>query len=152
MAWRKPVLRDLTAKLNQREVDLFSAHPDFGSMSNPAADLLEQTAEFVRGFCRTNKQVRMSPEAGTIPEGLISPAMDYAVYDVLKRINVQPNEARKAAWEKATELFKDVGTGAYIPESWSEDETAEGDTQSNKAMPEFSVGPRYKILNMYPMI
>jgi hypothetical protein len=152
MSWRRPELRDLTAKLNQREVDMFRAHPDFASQSDPASDILEQTAEFVRGFCRTNKQVKMSPVAGSIPEGLISPAMDYAVYDVLKRINVTPNEARKAAWEKAIELFEKVAKGEYIPESWFVDETEGDDTLSNKATPKFSDNQRYKILNEYPQI
>lgn len=148
MAWRKPELRDLAAKLNQRELDSFRQHPDFKTMADPAADILEQTAEFVRGFCRTNKQVNMSPEAGTIPEGLISPAMDYAVYDVLKRINVTPNEARKAAWEKAIDLFEKVASGGYIPESWSED-AEEGDASSNRATPEFGDSSRRFILNEY---
>jgi hypothetical protein len=152
MAWRKPETRDLTAKLNQREVDIFRQHPDFRTMADPASDILEQTAEFVRGFCRTNKQVKMSPAVGTIPEGLISPAMDYAAFDVLKRINVQPNDARKAAWEKALELFEKVGSGAYIPESWSSDETAEDDAQSNRALPAFTDNQRYKILNSYPQL
>lgn len=152
MAWRKPETRDLTAKLNQREVTAFKQHPDFVTMADPASDILEQTAEMVRGYCRTNKQVRMSPDLGTIPEGLMSPAMDYAAFDVLKRINVQPNEARKAAWEKAIELFEKVGRGEYIPESWAEHETGEEDTQSNKARPKFSNTTRYKILDMYPQI
>lgn len=152
MAWRKPETRDLTAKLNQREATAFKQHPDFVSMADPAADILEQTAEMVRGYCRTNKQLRMSPVAGTIPEGLMSPAMDYAAFDLLKRINVAPNEARKTAWEKAIELFERVASGEYIPESWSADETAEDDTSSNKAVPKFNGNARRKILNMYPQI
>jgi hypothetical protein len=152
MAWRRPEARDLTAKLNAKEIAAFKQHPDFQSMADPAEDILEQTAEFVRGFCRTNKQVRMSPVPLSIPEGLISPAMDYAAYDVLKRINVNVNDARKAAWEKAIDLFEKVARGEYIPESWSEDETAETDTSSNKAMPAFSGVQRWKILNQYPQI
>lgn len=153
MAWRRPETRDLTAKLNAAECEQFKRHPDFASMADPAGDILEQTAEFVRGFCRTNRQVKMSPEAGSIPEGLMSPAMDYAVFDVLKRMNVIPNEARKAAWEKALELFERVGRGEYIPESWSKDETPEADISSNKAMPKFSDRTtRYKILDAYPQI
>jgi len=143
-------MRDLAAKLNQRELTAFKQHPDFASMADPAADILEQTAEFVRGFCRSNKQVKMSPALGTIPEGLVSPAMDYAVFDVLKRINVNPNDARKAAWEKAIEVFEKVASGAYIPESW--DDGTDDDTASNRARPKFSDAQRYKILDSYPQI
>ncbi len=152
MAWRKPETRDLTAKLNQRELTAFKQHPDFASMADPAADLLEQTAEMVRGYCRTNKQVKMSPVLGTIPEGLLSPAMDIAVFDVLKRINVNPNEARKAAWEKALDLLEKVGRGEFIPESWAEKETGEEDASSNRARPKFSNYARFKILDSYPQI
>lgn len=152
MAWRKPITRDLTAKLNQKEVTAFKQHPDFASMADPAADILEQTAEMVRGYCRTNKQVKMSPVLGTIPEGLMSAAMDYAAYDVLKRINVNVNDSRKSAWEKAIELFEKVARGEYIPESWSDDETGEEDASSNKAMPKFIPNARLKILNEYPQI
>ena len=147
MAWRKPTIRDLTAKLNQKELAAFKQHPDFASAADPASDLLEQTAEFVRGFCRTNKQVRMSPAEGTIPEGLISPAMDIAAFDVVKRINVDPNEARKSAWEKALELLDRVAKGEYIPASWSPEETPEDDTSSNKATPFFGDSRRRFILN-----
>ena len=150
MAWRRPETRDLTAKLNQKELTAFQTHPDFSTMANPAEDILEQTAEMVRGYCRSNKQVRMSPLEGSIPEGLISPAMDYAAYDVLKRINVSINEARKAAWEKAIELFEKVARGEYIPESWSEG--GGDDAASNRATPLFTVNARHKILNMYPQI
>ena len=146
MAWRKPELRDIAAKLNQRELDAFRQHPDFASAADPVADLLELTAESVRGFCRTNKQVRMCPDASTIPEGLMTFAMDFAVYDVLKRISVATNEARKAAWEKALEVFQAVADGKFIPESWSGDAEGGDDTLSNRATPAFCA-PRRKILN-----
>lgn len=147
MAWRKPELRDIAAKLNQRELDAFRQHPDFTSAADPIKDLLEMTAESVRGFCRTNKQVTMCPDAATIPEGLMTFAMDFAAYDVLKRINVTPNEARKAAWEKAHDIFQAVSEGKFIPESWQGGE-ADDDTKSNKAMPGFA-RQRHKILETY---
>ena len=81
----------------------------------------------------------------------MSPAMDVAAFDLLKRINVQINDARKAAWEKAIELFKDVANSAFTPESYNPDETQTDDTQSNLAKPQFSKA-RFKILNTYPQI
>ena len=148
--WREPKFRDLVAKLTQTEVDKFKASNEFKSNADPAADILELTAESVRGFCRSNKQLKMCPKPHTIPEGLMTFAMDFAVYDLLKRINIVPNEARTKAWESAKELFKDVATGAFIPESWEED-GKEDDTDSNRALPKFGV-PKVKLLNKYPMI
>ena len=73
-------------------------------------------------------------------------AMDFAAFDVLKRINVKPNEARTGAWEKAHDVFAKVAAGEFIPESWSEEST--DDTSSNRAVPAFSVGRR-KILDTF---
>lgn len=147
MAWRKPELRDIAAKLNQKELDLFRQHPDFESAADPVADLLELTAESVRGFCRTNRQLKMSPTLGTIPESLMGFAMDIAAYDVLTRINVKVNDDRKAKWEKALEWLEKVANGSYTPESWSDNPEEEPDVQSNRAMPKFSCINRKKIMN-----
>ena len=144
MSWREPTIRDLTAKLSQVELDSFRKYPDYKTATDPGKDILELVAETVRGFCRSNKQVKMCPQAGTIPEGLMTFAMDFAVYDVLKRINVNVNDARKAAWEKANEVFQMVAEGKYIPESYEDGQ--EDDTSSNKAMPGFCA-PRRKRLN-----
>jgi len=119
--WRKPTRRDIAAKLTQAELDKFSTSPDFLSGANPVEDVLELTAETVRGFCRTCKQLKMCPEAGTIPEGLMTFAMDYAAFDILKRISHAPNEARTKAWEAAREMFMAVGKGEYIPDPFIED-------------------------------
>lgn len=145
MAWRKPEVRDIAAKLNQRELDAYRIHPDFASVADPVQDLLSMTAEAVRNYCRTNKTVKMSPEPGSIPEGLMTFAMDIAAYDVLTRINVPVKEERKAKWEKALEWMEKVASGQLTPESWSEDGT-ESDTESNRAEPAFCPA-RFKILN-----
>lgn len=147
MAWRKPTLRDIAAKLNQRELDAYRQHPDFNTSADPVLDILEQTAESVRGYCRTNKTVKISPELGSIPEGLITFAMDFAAFDILKRINAPIGEPRKVAWEKAIEVFKDVAEGKFIPESYAEG--SDDDTTSNRAQPVFSAMGRRKILNNY---
>lgn len=146
MAWRKPELRDIAAKLNQRELDAYRQHPDFVSAADPVADLLEMTAESVRGFCRSNRQIRMSPAAGSIPEGLMAFAMDIAAYDVLTRINVKVSDDRKAKWEKALEWMEKAANGSFTPESWGGDGGEDGDTASNRAEPAFGA-QRYKRLN-----
>lgn len=146
MAWRKPEIRDIAAKLNQRELDLYRQHPDFASAADPVADLLGMTAESVRGFCRTNRQITMCPTLGTIPESLMSFAMDAAAFDILKRISTKITDERTKAWEKALEFFEKVSTGAFIPESWQANEEEEDNTSDNRALPAFSVG-RQKILN-----
>lgn len=150
MGWRKPEQRDLVAKLNQKELAAFKQHPEYASSADPAEDILSQTAEFVRGACRTNRQIRLSPDEKTIPESLISPAMDVAAFDILKRINVIPNDARKSAWEKALDLFEKVASGGYIPESWrAEGETDTDAVRNNNARPKFLPRQRRFVLNEY---
>lgn len=145
MSWRKPELRDIAAKLNQKELDAFRQHPDFKSAADPVADLLELTAESVRGFCRTNRQLVMSPEQGTIPEGLMAFAMDIAAFDVLTRMNLKVSDDRRAKWEKALEWMEKVAAGSLTPESYVDD-SAVDDTLSNRAFPQFGTG-RFKRLN-----
>lgn len=148
MAWRKPTIRDLTAKLSQAEVNAFRKYPDFATAADPARDILELTASFVRGFCRRNEQVVLSPEEYTIPESLMSPAMDYAAFDVLKRLALAPGEARVKAYEEAISLFKSIASGEYIPESWYED-GEERNESSNRALPSIHAAPRRKILDWH---
>ena len=81
----------------------------------------------VRGYIATNGKVRRMGPSGTLPESLISPAMDYAAADVLKRINVPLNDDRRKARERAEDLFKDVAAGKYTPESDDADDTASTD-------------------------
>ncbi len=146
MAWREPTLRDLAAKLSQTEMNAFRKFPDFATAADPAADILRLTASFVRGFCRRNRQVTLSPAEYSVPESLLSPAMDCAAFDVLKRINLAPGEARVKAYEKAVELFEKVASGAYTPESYSADGEAD-DAASNLARPAIHEPPRRKVLD-----
>lgn len=120
MAWRAPTTADLIATLSKAEVDAFDQSVP-ASASAPSADLVARTASFVRGFIRRNHHVRLGP-AGTLPEGLISPAMDYAASDVLKRLPVEVGAARVKAREEALLLFEDVAADKVTPESFGEDE------------------------------
>jgi hypothetical protein len=120
MAWRAPTTSDLIATLSKAEVDAFDQSVP-ASASAPSEDLVARTASFVRGFIRRNHHVRLGP-AGTLPEGLISPAMDYAAFDVLKRLPVEVGAARVKAREEALLLFEDVAADKVTPESFGEDE------------------------------
>ena len=71
----------------------------------------------MRAYIATNGKVRRIGPSGTLPESLVSPAMDYAAYDVLKRINVPVSEDRRRARERAENLFERVATGKFTPES-----------------------------------
>ena len=126
--WRTVNEPDLAATLSQAEVDAYRADgPNDGS--DRVAAILKRTVATVRGWISCNGAVRMGP-LGTLPNSLISPAMDYAAYDVLKSQNIEVNEDRRRARQRAEEIFEKVATGALTPESYSEDgEVSADDTR-----------------------
>ena len=124
--WRAVDENDLAATISQAEVDAFRRSASLDG-SDPVARLLQRTVALVRGYVATNGKVARMGPPGTLPESLVSPAMDYAAADVLKRVNVPLNEDRRKARERAEELFRDVAAGKYTPESDGADESAATD-------------------------
>ena len=123
--WRTVDEPDLAATLSQGEIDAFRQDgPTDGS--DPVARLLQSTIDAVRGYISCNGAVRMGP-SGTIPRGLVIPAMDYAMGKVLNRIGVPLTEDRRKALEAATALFEKISQGAITPESYTEDGTVDED-------------------------
>ena len=130
MAWRKPTNEDLVAALSQVEVDEYKKSPEFEENTDPTAEILADTAEFVRGYVRRleNKGgVKMHPDAGYIPASLMNPAMDIAAFRVLKRFNLSITDARQKAYDSALDILKDVAEEKLMPESYAEDEPQDDD-------------------------
>ena len=121
--WRTVDENDLAATLSQQEVDAYRRSASLDG-SDPVARLLSRTAALVRGYIATNGKVARMGPSGTLPESLVSPAMDYAAFDVLKRVNVPVNEDRRRAREDALKLFRDVASGAFTPESYGASDSA----------------------------
>lgn len=123
--WRTVDEPDLAATVSQGEIEAFRQDgPTDGS--DPVARLLQSTVDAVRGYISCNGAVRMGP-SGTIPRGLVIPAMDYAMGKVLNRIGVPLTEDRRKALEAATALFEKISQGAITPESYTEDGTVDED-------------------------
>lgn len=117
--WRQLTIADIAGTLSAAELDAFSKS-NGGSGTDPVADLLMRTANLVRSYIRTNKSVAQSSTPGTIPESLVSPACDYAAFDVLKRLNRTINEDRRRAREDAIALFDRVAAGKVEVEQGEE--------------------------------
>ena len=124
--WRRVDESDLAASISQGEIDAFRQDASLDG-SDPVARLLSRTVAMVRGYIATNGKVRRMGPSGTLPESLISPAMDYAAADVLKRMNIPLNEDRRKARERAEELFKEVAAGRFTPESDGADDAESTD-------------------------
>lgn len=117
--WRTIDESDLAANCAQGEIDAYRADGATDG-SDPVARLLDSTVDAVRGYIGCNGAVRMGP-AGTIPKGLVIPAMDYAMGKVLNRIGSPLSEDRRNALRRAEELFEKISKGEITPESYSED-------------------------------
>lgn len=117
--WRTIEETDLAANVSQSEIDTYRADGALDG-SDPVRQLLVSTVDAVRGYISCNGSVRMGP-SGTIPRGLVIPAMDYAMGKVLNRIGVPLSEDRREALRKAQELFEKIAKGEITPESYSED-------------------------------
>jgi len=125
--WREVDETDLAATISQREIDAFREDGPLDG-SDPVARLLASTADTVRGYIGCNGAVRMGP-AGTIPRGLIIPAMDYAAAKVLNRIRVPLDDDRRTALERAENLFEKIAAGDITPESYTEDGETDDDSR-----------------------
>ena len=140
--WVKPTETDLAANLSQGEVDAFRADGALDG-SDPVAPLLERTASLVRTWIASGGRCAKMGPAGTIPAGLVIPAMDYAMAKVLNRINVPLSEDRRAALKRAEEIFDKIAKGeiaveSYVDEGETEDDSQEvaGSPASGEAHPE----------------
>lgn len=133
--WRQLNRDDLIAKLSETEANAFSKK---AWSIDPIPPILEMTADFVRDACRSNGNVRLSPEPHSIPGGTITKALDYAIYDLLKRIGVPIGKDREKAREKAEIYFDDIAKGKINPESFGTSDTAQ------------SGGPAVSLAATYP--
>ena len=139
--WRTPTVEDLTATLSDAELNAYKRSASF-SGADPATILINRTVQTVRGYCRAGA-VAMSPDESTIPEGLISPAMDYCAFDLLKRLPIKVGEDRKKARDDAVALFESVATGKYKPESFDKPDSG----QPVGVLPSFGEPPKRRLLD-----
>ena len=137
--WRTVSETDLGATIAQSEIDAFRASGPVDGSDRVAA-LLDRTVATVRGWISCNGSVRMGP-LGTLPLSLISPAMDYAAFDLLKSQSIDVGEDRRKARDSAERMFEKIATGVFKPESYSEDGAIDEDKRPATS-PMADDGPR----------
>ena len=123
MAWLKPTQSDLTARLSREEQDAFAVSSEL--TSDAVAGVLRQAAAFARDAVRSGARARLSPEEGTIPEGLLRPVLAISILDLLNRFAVQPTEARREAAKAAEDYLNQVASGKIVPESYASSDAVE---------------------------
>jgi len=123
--WRKPTEQDLQISISQVEVESYKDAATNDTAVDTVEAILSRTAALVRGYCRANPRIRLGP-AGTIPQGLLAAAMDYAAVDVVKRTPSGVSDERRRARETALQMFRDVAEGKIQVESFGEADDASG--------------------------
>lgn len=121
MAWRKPTRDDLVATLSQVEVDAFEQSKEFQTQANVVERIIEDSAELLRGYLRRLENqggLRIHPEDGYIPNGLMNPTMDIAAFKILKRFNLEVTNARQQAYDEAMKTLRDVAAQRHMAESY----------------------------------
>ncbi len=134
--WRIATSDDLAATTSDMEIEAFRT--SYTGEGDPVQQLLNRTAARFRAAIRTGGRARMSKIPYAIPESVISPAMDYAAFDVLKRLDIVPNEARTKARTDAQELLKRLEEGTFEVES---DGETDADNVGRNAAQLVSVAP-----------
>ena len=135
MAWRRPTRDDLTARLSDDEQSAFSASSGFSP--DVVEGVIAQATAFARDAIRSGARARLSPEDGSLPEGLLRPVMAIAVLDILNRFSIPPSEARREAAKAAEAYLAEVAAGKITPESYLADDAEE----AKGAGPEADDGP-----------
>jgi hypothetical protein len=122
--WVEPTETDLAANLSQREMDSFRRDSALDG-SDPVAALLDRTASLVRTWIASGGRCAKMGPAGTIPAGLVIPAMDYAMAKVLNRARVDMTEDRRNALRRAEEIFDKIARGEIAVENYVDGGEAE---------------------------
>ena len=133
MAWRPTTSDDLAARLSDMEIEAFRT--SWTGEGDPVELLLGDTAALFRGAIRSGGRSRMSTVEGTLPAAVISKAMDYAAFDVLKRLDVTINEDRRRARQDAEDFLKRLEEGKYEVE---DDDAPDGEDPRLALTPSFT--------------
>ena len=134
--WRVATSDDLAATLSDQEIEAYRT--SFTGEAEPIELLLNRTAAMFRAAIRTGGRARMSRIPYAIPESVISKAMDYAAFDVLKRLDIAINDDRRKAREEAEDLLKRLERGEFEVES---DGETDADNVGRHAAQLVSVAP-----------
>lgn len=122
--WCELTESDLLCSVSQKEVDTYRQSMPWDQ--DGVSGLLARTAKYVRGCIVSGARITALPPDNTIPASLVSAAVDYAAYDLLKRFPVAVSEDRRRARADARALFDAIAEGKRTvepPETANVDDT-----------------------------
>ncbi len=117
--WRQPTEADILRKISGDELDAIRDAALATGQPDPVADSLATAVNVVRGYIRANGRNSMGA-AGTLPEALIEPAIDWMTVPLFARVagmQIDPESTRATARRQAISLFQDVAAGKFAVEA-----------------------------------
>jgi len=144
--WRTASETDLAATLSQGEIDAYRRQGPLDG-GDPVAALLASTAALVRGWIASGGRCAKWGPGRSIPEGLMIPAMDYAMAKVLNRLDVPLNDDRRDALKRAEEIFDKIATGAIGVEPYAAEDEEDDPSQDVAGSPAFGVAAPPRLLD-----
>lgn len=118
MAWRSVTESDLLQKLSSDELESLRSAGLAQGQADPVATQISWLVNFVRGYIRANTRNQLGA-AGTLPESVILPAIDYLVVEIPSRVAgllIDLNDTRKTSKDLAVQLFRDIAAGRFAVE------------------------------------
>jgi hypothetical protein len=114
MAWRLITEADLRTRISGTEIEALRAAHLADGQEDPLPATILQIANVVRRACESSGSITLGPD-GTIPEDLLSEALDLIVRELMKRpgyIGEDPvTKIRMEAAAAATKLLQRVAAG-----------------------------------------
>lgn len=128
MAWRALALSDIQTGLSSQELNGIQTYALQNGQPDPTPGVITDTMDEVRGYMAASTPTVLGAE-GTIPSGLISVAIDIAVWRLVtrfptKQLSTPPREKR---FGDAISKLKDVAKGLFkfeIPTEFTSEVTA----------------------------
>lgn len=115
MAWTTISESDLKEQLSGAELAAYRRAALADDQADPIAGILDGVVEEVRGRIAANRD-NILADGVTIPASLIHHAIAIARYRLITRLPVTPSDARRAEYEDAMAVLRDIAAGKFSVE------------------------------------
>lgn len=116
MSWRALTEADVLTKLSSPELEAFRATAIADGQADPITAAIASVTDLVRGYVASNSKNTVDSETDTIPDRLISAAVDILVVDIPARaagLQIDSEDARAKAKAQAIRLLEQVAADKF---------------------------------------
>ena len=122
MAWKAITETDIRHTLSSVELNAFTQAATEGvDQDDMIAAVARKVAAFVRGYVGATG-CRLSPDPEELPEGVLAPALDLCVYEILKSLPIDISAARSDARKDALAFLEKVAAKKIAVQAYGAEE------------------------------